>query len=99
MYFQPPFHGGSRKATIELILRGKLSFPQYMTSDMKDILRRLLKKKPQDRLGAPPDDAKAIKKHPFFKHINWDDVMKKRIEPPYKPCVVILNLCYLFEGF
>ncbi|ERL83490.1 hypothetical protein D910_01698 [Dendroctonus ponderosae] len=58
-----------------------------MTTDMKDILRRLLKKKPQDRLGAPPDDAKAIKKHPFFKHINWEDVMNKRIEPPYKPCV------------
>ncbi|XP_066155836.1 ribosomal protein S6 kinase beta-2 [Euwallacea fornicatus] len=83
----PPFHGGSRKATIELILRGKLTFPQYMTTDMKDILRRLLKKKPQDRLGAPPDDAKAIKKHLFFKHINWEDVLNKRIEPPYKPCV------------
>ncbi|XP_050314218.1 ribosomal protein S6 kinase beta-2-like [Anthonomus grandis grandis] len=83
----PPFHGANRKATIEMILRGKLAFPPYMTADMKDILRRLLKKKPQDRLGVPPDDAKAIKKHPFFKHINWDDVLNKRIEPPYKPCV------------
>ncbi|XP_060529508.1 ribosomal protein S6 kinase beta-2-like [Cylas formicarius] len=81
----PPFHGETRKLTIALILKAKLIFPQFMTMDCRDLVRRLLKKKPQDRLGAPPEGAKAIKRHPFFKNTNWDDVYNKRIEPPYKP--------------
>ncbi|XP_035767391.1 ribosomal protein S6 kinase beta-2-like [Neolamprologus brichardi] len=24
-------------------------------------------------------------KHAFFKHVNWDDLLHKRVEPPYKP--------------
>lgn len=26
-----------------------------------------------------------IKQHPFFASINWDDLLNKRIPPPFKP--------------
>lgn len=29
-----------------------------------------------------------FQKHPFFKHISWDDLLKKKVEPPYKPRLV-----------
>ena len=30
----------------------------------------------------------AVKSHPFFNSINWSDLEKKRITPPFKPEVV-----------
>lgn len=29
-----------------------------------------------------------LQKHAFFKHVNWDDLLHKRVEPPYKPQLV-----------
>lgn len=85
---QPPFTAENRKKTIEKILKGKLIIPGYLTADARDFLRRLLKRHASQRLGAPPDDAIAIKRHNFFKNVNWDDVFHKRYEPPYKPRLV-----------
>jgi hypothetical protein len=39
-----------------------------------------LDKNPKTRLGVI--DKSEIKKHPFFKGINWDDVLNKKLEPP-----------------
>ena len=36
-------------------------------------------------MGSSADDAKEIKNHPFFKNIDWDMLLKKKLEPPYKP--------------
>lgn len=85
---QPPFTADNRKKTIEKIMRGKLILPGYLTSDARDLLRRLLKRQAHQRLGAMPDDAGPIKRHNFFKNVNWEDVIHKRYEPPYKPRLV-----------
>ena len=38
-------------------------------------------KNPKERLGSK-GDAEEIKKHPYFKDVNWDDVYNKKIPPP-----------------
>lgn len=81
----PPFTAENRKKTIEKVLRGKLTLPPYLTSEAKDILKKLLKRHPQARLGAGPDDHLAVQRHGFFKHINWDQLLSRQVEPPYKP--------------
>lgn len=30
------------------------------------------------------------KAHPFFRHINWDDLLARKVEPPFKPFLVSL---------
>uniref|UniRef100_A0A3B5M2N1 non-specific serine/threonine protein kinase n=1 Tax=Xiphophorus couchianus TaxID=32473 RepID=A0A3B5M2N1_9TELE len=45
----------------------------------------LLKKNPAQRLGSGKDDAADIQKHPFFRHISWEELLNKRVDPPYKP--------------
>lgn len=85
---QPPFTAENRKKTIEKILKGKLNLPPYLTADARDLVRKLLKRQVGSRLGAAPDDAHAVKAHQFFKHINWDDVVMRRLEPPFKPILV-----------
>ena len=35
-----------------------------------------------------PRDAEDVKKHSFFKEINFDDLYHKRVSPPFVPCIV-----------
>jgi p70 ribosomal S6 kinase len=84
----PPFTAENRKKTIEKILKGKLNLPPYLTPDARDIIRKLLKRQANQRLGYGPIDAIPIKSHMFFKSCNWEDVIHRRVEPPFKPTLV-----------
>lgn len=81
----PPFTANNRKNTIEKILTGKLSFPNYVTADAADFIRKLLRRQVANRLGSTQADAEEVKAHKFFKHINWDDVITRQLKPPFKP--------------
>lgn len=81
----PPFTAENRKKTIEKILKGKLNLPPYLTPDARDLIRKLLKRQVSQRLGSGHDDGEPIKRHLFFKHINWDEVIQRKLEPPFKP--------------
>ncbi|XP_037110650.1 ribosomal protein S6 kinase beta-2-like isoform X1 [Syngnathus acus] len=81
----PPFTAENRKKTIDKILKCKLNLPPYLTIDAKDLIKKLLKKNPAQRLGSSKADCDDIKRHPFFKQIKWDELLNKRVEPPYKP--------------
>ncbi|XP_043283406.1 ribosomal protein S6 kinase beta-1-like [Venturia canescens] len=81
----PPFTSNNRKRTIEKILMCKLNLPPYLTSDARDLIRKLLKRQVAQRLGSASSDAEQIKNHAFFKHINWQDVISRKLEPPFKP--------------
>ena len=37
------------------------------------------------------NDFRAVKAHPFFRSINWEDLVNKRITPPFKPQSVELT--------
>lgn len=47
----------------------------------------MLTRDPKKRLGAGPSDAKEIKEHPFFQGVNWDDMLQKRVPPPFRPTI------------
>lgn len=82
--FQPPFTAENRKKTIEKVLHGKLTLPPYLTAEAKDILKKLLKRHTNARLGSGPADAIAVQNHPFFKTVNWENLLIKIVEPPFK---------------
>ncbi|KAM6972422.1 ribosomal protein S6 kinase beta-2-like [Aplochiton taeniatus] len=83
----PPFSAENRKKTIDKILKGKINLPPYLTVDAKDLIKKLLKKNSSQRLGSSPADCADIQKHPFFRHVNWNDLLDKKVEPPYRPCL------------
>ena len=56
---------------------------------------QLLTRDPTRRLGSGKGDAEEIKRQPFFKDVNWDDVFNKRIPPPYFPTIVSPPSCPL----
>uniref|UniRef100_A0A3P8UIH0 non-specific serine/threonine protein kinase n=1 Tax=Cynoglossus semilaevis TaxID=244447 RepID=A0A3P8UIH0_CYNSE len=81
----PPFTGENRKKTIDKILKCKLNLPPYLTQEARDLLKRLLKRNASSRLGAGVGDASEVQTHPFFRHINWEDLLARKVEPPFKP--------------
>lgn len=81
----PPFTGENRKKTIDKVLKAKLSLPPYLTNEARGLIKRLLRKHPHERLGGGKDDAGPVKAHAFFRHIDWNDLLHRRVEPPFKP--------------
>lgn len=48
------------------------------------------------RLGYGILDAIPIKSHTFFKLCNWDDVVSRRVEPPFKP--VLVSMAFILSA-
>ncbi|KIW65898.1 hypothetical protein PV04_08113 [Phialophora macrospora] len=84
---KPPFGGGNWTKIQQNILFQKLSLPYFLSPDAKDLLSRLLRKEPRKRLGVGPNDINIIKKHRFFRKIDWKKLEAKELEPPIKPLV------------
>ncbi|KAJ1655725.1 Serine/threonine kinase [Dispira simplex] len=82
---QPPFRGDTEDEIFDSILDEEVLYPINMSRDSVSILQRLLTREPARRLGSGPSDAEEIRRHPFFKSINWDDIFHKRVTPPYIP--------------
>jgi classical protein kinase C len=84
---QSPFRGDDEDEIFDAILEDEILYPIHMRHESVSILQQLLCRDPTRRLGAGPDDAEPIKRHSFFKDINWDDIMAKRVPAPYFPKV------------
>lgn len=81
----PPFYDEDVNVMYRKILNDRLTFPSDMDATTKDLISRLLVRDPVKRLGYNGGDE--IKRHPFFKDIDWDKLNSKGYIPPYKPKV------------
>ncbi|CAI9105572.1 OLC1v1004520C1 [Oldenlandia corymbosa var. corymbosa] len=72
LYGKTPFKGQSNDDTLSNIVSQCLKFPASpnVSSNARDLIRRLLQKEPENRLGSEKGAAE-IKQHPFFEGLNW----------------------------
>ncbi|KAG1454513.1 hypothetical protein G6F56_007301 [Rhizopus delemar] len=75
---QSPFRGEDEDEIFDAILEDEILYPVNMSRDSVSICQR-------KKLGAGPSDATEIKEHPFFQGVNWEDMLAKRVPPPYCP--------------
>eukprot|EP00347_Sterkiella_histriomuscorum_P003296 403364829 len=80
----PPHFSENRDEMYRKILHNNAEFPRYLSPMAKSILRGLLIKNPDQRLGAKYG-IQEIKDHPFCMDINWDDAMQRKLLPPIRP--------------
>ncbi|CAB3401299.1 unnamed protein product [Caenorhabditis bovis] len=81
----PPFTAENKRKTIDKILKGRLTLPAYLSPEARDLIKKLLKRHVDTRLGAGPTDAEEIKNHHFFSRHKWEDVYARQLDPPFKP--------------
>ena len=84
----PPFYHQNTATMYELIQTAPVKFPPApeISPAAKDFILKLLERDVKKRLGAV-GDFDEIKKHAWFKDIDWDKLYNKNIEPPFKPKV------------
>jgi serum/glucocorticoid-regulated kinase 2 len=82
----PPFYCDNNEKMYELIMHAELKFPKKIpiSDNSKDLLKKLLVKKQNNRLGAKNGFAE-IKEHPFFSGFDFEALLEKKLPPPYKP--------------
>ncbi|GFU10857.1 ribosomal protein S6 kinase beta-2 [Nephila pilipes] len=73
----------------------KIVYPDYVSTEAENLMRGLMRT--YNRLGSGPDGAEAIKMHPFFEEINWDDMMAKKVLMPFCPDWTVEDDASLFE--
>ena len=73
-----PFYGNDLRTLYNSIVKKQLLFPEFFSDTIKDLLKKLLEKNPKKRIGVTED----VKKHKFFKDIEWNELEFKRIKPP-----------------
>lgn len=94
----PPFGGNNYTKIQQNIVKQKLSLPYFLSPDAKDLLTRLLRKEPNKRLGAKGKaDVAVMKKHRFFRKINWAQLEKRELEPPIRPLITDPELAENFS--
>ncbi len=79
-----PFKAENEMSIFNNIHNMSLSLSDELPNEAKDLMQRLLIKNPSERLGAGEkgsiNDMEALKKHEFFKGINFDDIANQ--SPP-----------------
>merc|ERR1711874_728580 len=81
---QLPFYHEEKKKMYRLIVTEKVLYPRIVSAEARELISKLLTKNPDRRLGSLTD-AEEVMEQPFFAAIDWSDLKKKRIIPPFKP--------------
>lgn len=74
-----PFNNRTTDLLFREILLKPVSFPATLSESAKQFLNGLLIKDPGKRLGGGPDDAREIMIQPFFRGLNWQDLINKKV--------------------
>ncbi|XP_017086298.1 cAMP-dependent protein kinase catalytic subunit 3 isoform X1 [Drosophila eugracilis] len=83
----PPFYDEQPFGIYEKILSGKIEWERHMDPIAKDLIKKLLVNDRTKRLGNMKNGADDVKRHRWFKHLNWNDVYSKKLKPPIMPDV------------
>eukprot|EP01124_Arcella_intermedia_P006531 TRINITY_DN13869_c0_g2_i1.p1 TRINITY_DN13869_c0_g2~~TRINITY_DN13869_c0_g2_i1.p1 ORF type:complete len:327 (-),score=84.70 TRINITY_DN13869_c0_g2_i1:61-1041(-) len=82
-----PFYSEHVQEMYSRILTAELKIPSFVSPDATDLLVRLLDRNHETRFQEPAE----IKLHRFFKSIDWELLLEKKITPPYIPDVRTTN--------
>ena len=84
----PPFYLHDLEKMYNLIRTEKIKFDKkfLISKNAQDLITRLLEKKVENRL-CYHDGIEELKKHPFFKNIDFNAIERKEIAAPFIPII------------
>lgn len=84
---ESPFSGDTEEEIFDSIVNHDVIYPRFLSIEATAIMRRLLNKNPNRRLGSTEKDAEDIKRQAFFKSVNWENLLARKVDPPFKPFI------------
>lgn len=95
----PPFHAEKPYDIYSLILRGEYACPKFFEPQAVDIIKRLLHSEPTKRLGCLAQGAEDLKKHLWFRGLNWAKLYNKQMEASWVPDLTCPEDTQYFERY
>ncbi|XP_054723971.1 cGMP-dependent protein kinase, isozyme 2 forms cD4/T1/T3A/T3B-like isoform X2 [Uloborus diversus] len=85
----PPFTGPDPMRTYNIILKGIdiVEFPRTISRNATNLIKRLCRDNPNERIGYQKGGIKEIQKHKWFDGFNWDGLTNRNLMPPILPRV------------
>ncbi|XP_056616667.1 cGMP-dependent protein kinase 2 [Triplophysa dalaica] len=82
----PPFTGSDPIRIYTMVLHGieKVDIPKRVTKRPDDLIRRLCKLNPAERLGNKKNGIIEIKKHKWFQGFNWEGLRRRKLASPLR---------------
>ncbi|XP_039147798.1 serine/threonine-protein kinase N isoform X8 [Drosophila simulans] len=84
---ESPFPGDDEEEVFDSIVNDEVRYPRFLSLEAIAVMRRLLRKNPERRLGSSERDAEDVKKQAFFRSIVWDDLLLRKVKPPFVPTI------------
>lgn len=81
----PPFFDDNPFGIYQKILAGKIDFPRHLDFSAKDLIKKLLVVDRTRRLGNMKNGAEDVKRHRWFRTVDWDGVPQRKLKPPIVP--------------
>lgn len=94
----PPFYDCEPIGIYKKIIKGIIEFPKFFSLRTKDVIRKLLNPEIKYRLGCN-DDGDSIKSHKWFRGVDFDMVLNKKIPSPWIPVLKNDYDSYWFEEY
>ncbi|XP_068998946.1 serine/threonine-protein kinase Sgk2b [Embiotoca jacksoni] len=82
----PPFYSRSKAEMFEKILHAPLQLHSGVSEAACSLLEGLLERDVSKRLGGSRDILE-LQEHPFFASIEWEELLARRVRPPFIPNV------------
>uniref|UniRef100_A0A665VCZ5 protein kinase C n=1 Tax=Echeneis naucrates TaxID=173247 RepID=A0A665VCZ5_ECHNA len=84
---ESPFPGDDEEEVFDSIVNDEVRYPRFLSTEAIGIMRRLLRRNPERRLGSGEKDAEEVKKQPFFRNVDWEALLQRKVPPPFVPCI------------
>uniref|UniRef100_A0AAQ6A087 protein kinase C n=1 Tax=Amphiprion ocellaris TaxID=80972 RepID=A0AAQ6A087_AMPOC len=84
---ESPFPGDDEEEVFDSIVNDEVRYPRFLSTEAIGIMRRLLRRNPERRLGSGEKDAEEVKKQPFFRNVDWEALLQRKVPPPFVPSI------------
>uniref|UniRef100_A0A3B4U1G9 protein kinase C n=1 Tax=Seriola dumerili TaxID=41447 RepID=A0A3B4U1G9_SERDU len=84
---ESPFPGDDEEEVFDSIVNDEVRYPRFLSTEAIAIMRRLLRRNPERRLGSGEKDAEDVKKQPFFRGMDWEALLQREVPPPFVPTI------------
>ena len=95
----PPFAGNDQIEQMSAILAVRYTVPQQFSKEIRDIIKKLLVANAAKRLGTLKGGPAEVKKHAWFRDLDWDSMRTRALRAPYLPKLNAVDDTSCFDDY